>query len=56
MWYELRKIYLFHDAVHLVKSIQNSLLNYIWFIFPSFKFDCFKDPINVPGGEMEIFS
>ena len=27
--------------------------NYKQFIFPSFKFDGFKDPINLPGGEMK---
>ena len=51
IWYELRKIYLFYDAVHLMKNIRNNLLNYKRFIFPSFKFDGFKDPINVSGGE-----
>ena len=50
-WYKLRKIYLFYDAVNLVKNIQN---NSERFIFPSFKFDDFKDLFNVPGG-MEIF-
>ena len=28
-------------------------MNYKWFIFPSFKFDGFKDTINVPGGEIK---
>ena len=28
-------------------------LNYKRFIFPSFKFDGFKDPIDVPGGEIK---
>ena len=46
LWYELRKIYLFYDAVHLVKKIR-----YKWFIFTSFKLDGFKDPINVSGEE-----
>ena len=49
--YELRKIYLFYDAVHLAKNIRNNLLNYKWFILPSLKFDGFKDYINVTGGE-----
>ena len=53
IWYELRKIYLFYDAVHLVKNIRNNLLNYKRFIFPLFKFDGFKDPINFPGGEIK---
>ena len=53
IWYELRKIYLFYDAVHLVRNIRSNLLNYKRFIFPSFKFDGFKDPINVPDGEIK---
>ena len=51
IWYELRKIYLFYDAVHLAKNIRNNLLNYKRFIFPSLKFDGFKYYINVTGGE-----
>ena len=53
IWFDRRKIYLFYDAAHLMKNIRNNLLNYKRFIFPSFKFDGFKDPINVPGGEMK---
>ena len=53
IWYELRKIYLFYDAFHLMNNIRNNLLNCKRFIFPSFKFDAFKDPINVPGGEIK---
>ena len=53
IWYELRKKYLFYDAVHLVKNIRNNLLTYGRFIFSSFKFDGFKDPINVPGREIK---
>ena len=53
IWYKLKKIYLFYDAVHLVKNIRNNLLNYKWFIFPSFKFHGFKDPIKVLGGEIK---
>ena len=52
-WYELRNIYLFYDAVHFVKSIRSNLLNYKRFIFRSFKFDGFKDPINLLGGEIK---
>ena len=36
-----------------MKNIRSNLLNYKRFIFPSFKFDGFKDPINFPGGEIE---
>ena len=42
---------LFYDAAHLVKNIRNNLLKYIRFIFSSFKFDSFKDLINLPDGE-----
>ena len=55
IWYELRKIYVFYDAAHFVKNIRSNLLNYKRFIFisPSFKFDGFQDPSNVPGGEIK---
>ena len=47
-WYEFRKIYLFYDAVHLMKNIRNNLLNNKrFFIFPSFKSDDLKEPIRV---------
>ena len=36
-----------------MKNIPNNLLNYKRFIFPSFKFDGFKDPINILGGEIK---
>ena len=45
-------IYLFYDAVHLIKNIRNNLLNARRFIFPPFKFDKFYDNIDVPGGEI----
>ena len=45
-------IYLFYDAVHLIKNIRNNFLNARRFIFPPFKFDKFYDDINVPGGEI----
>ena len=50
--YEPRRIYLFYDAIHLVKDIRNNLSHYIQLIFLSFKFDGFKDLSSVPGGEM----
>ena len=46
-------MYLCYDAVHLVKNIRNNLLDYKRFIFPSFKFEGFKNPVNVAGGEMK---
>ena len=53
IWYELRKTYLFYDTIHLVKNIRNNLLNHKRFVFPSFKLDGIKDPVNVPGGEIK---
>ena len=53
IWYELRKTYLFYDTIHLVKNIRNNLLHHKRFVFPSFKLDGIKDPVNVPGGEIK---
>ena len=50
--YESQKMYLFFDTVHLIKSVRNNLLNYKRFLFPSFNFNDFKDPINLQGGEI----
>ena len=50
IWFKFKKIYLFYDTVYLMKNIGNNLLNYERSIFPSFKFDGFKDPINLPSG------
>ena len=36
-----------------MKNIRNNLLNYKRYIFPSFKFDGFKDLMNAPGGEIK---
>ena len=49
--YKLRKIYLFCNALYLVKNIRNNLLNYKRFIFPTLTFDGFKDHIKIPSGE-----
>lgn len=45
-------LYLFFDAVHILKNIRNNLLNYRRFIFPSFTFDGFFDKIYLPAGEI----
>ena len=42
-----------YDAVQSGKNIRNNLLNYKCFSFPSFKFDGFKNPINVQGGKIK---
>ena len=52
MLHKSRKIYLCYDTVHLIKNVRNNLLKCKWFIFPQFEFSGFKDPINVPGGEI----
>ena len=46
MMYESKKIYLFHDTVHIMKNIRNNFLNCKRFLFPSFKF-CY-----VTGGSL----
>ena len=48
-----QKVYPNHDAVHLMKNNRNDLLNYKRSIFPSFKFDGFKDSINITGEEIK---
>ena len=40
------------DVVHLIKIVRNNLLKCKRFIFPPFEFSRFKDPVNVPGGEI----
>ena len=45
-------ICLFFDPVHSLKNIRNNLFNSQRFIIPSFKFDQFFDPIDVPGGKL----
>ena len=47
-----QKTYLFFDFVHLVKNIRNNLLNRKRFLFPTFNFTGFYDPISVSGGEI----
>ena len=47
-----RKFTCFFYTVHLIKSIRNNLLNYRRFLFPSFSFNNFKDPINFQDGEL----
>ena len=46
-------IYLFHDAVHLVKNIRNNLLNQKRLIFPPFtKYDMNDLKVEFKGGEI----
>ena len=47
-----QKIYLLHDAVHLIKNVKNNLLNYKRFIFPAFEYDALEDPISFKGGQI----
>ena len=55
--YYYQKIYLLHDAVHLINTVRNNLLNYKSFIFPDFEYDGFKDPILLKDGQIswELF-
>ena len=50
MLHKSRKFYLCYDDVHLLKNARNNLLKR--FMFPPFEFSGFKDPTNVPGGEI----
>ena len=50
---ELSKVYLSYDTFHLIKNVQNNLLNHKRLLFPSFTFNGFKDSINVTGGELK---
>ena len=50
--HDYQKIYLLHDAVHLIKNVRNNLLNYKRFIFPAFEYDGFEDPISFKGGQI----
>ena len=52
MLHKSRKIYFCYDHAHLIKNVRNNLLKCKGFIFPPFEFSGFKDPINVPGGEI----
>ena len=45
-----QSIYLFYDAVHLIKNIRNNLLAYRHFSFPEFSFNEFYDDLFVPEG------
>ena len=47
-----KKLYLFHDSVHLIKNIRNNLLNRRRFIFPSFTFTNLFDDVRVDDGEI----
>ena len=49
-----QKIYLLHDAVHLIKNVRNNLLNYERFIFPAFKYDGFEDAISFKAGQTNV--
>ena len=50
--HDYQKMYLLHDAVHLIKNVRNNWLNYKRFLFPAFEYDGFEDPIQFKGGQM----
>ena len=43
--HDYQKLYLLHDAVHLINNVRNNLLNFKHFLFPAFEYDSFEDPI-----------
>ena len=46
-------VYLFFDAVHLIRNVWNNLLaKKKTNIFPTFSFDGFQEKLDVPGGEI----
>ena len=45
-------VYLFFDAVHLIKNVRNNLLAKKILIFPPFSFNGFQEKLDVPGGEI----
>ena len=45
-------VFLFFDAVHLIKNVRNNLLAKTRFIFPPFSFNGFQEKLDVPGGEI----
>ena len=45
-------VYLFFDAVHLIKNVRNNLLARKRLIFPPFSFNGFQEKLDVPGGEI----
>ena len=47
-----KRIYLFYDSVHLMKSIRNNLHNHKGLLFPPYDFEEFDDGICVPAGEI----
>ena len=49
----LGNIYLYYDAIRLIKNIRNNLLNQKKFVFPLSTYNRFVDPINVSGGELK---
>ena len=50
--HDYQKIFLHHDAVRLIKNVRNNLLNYKRFIFPTFEYDGFEDPISFKDGQI----
>lgn len=52
VWVNDQPIYLFYDAVHLVKNIRNNLLNQKRLLFPPFICDDMDVSVKVAGGEI----
>ena len=50
--HDYQKVYLLHDALHLIKNVRNYLLKCKRFIFPAFEYDGFEDPISFKGDQI----
>ena len=52
IWVNEKPIYLFYDAVHLIKNIRNNLLTRKRFLFPPFTSEEMETHVYVAGGEI----
>ena len=50
--HDYQKIYLLHDAAHMIKNVRNNLLNCKRSIFPAFEYDGFEDPVSFKSGQV----
>ena len=50
--FQLQKVYLFYDIVHLIKNVRNNLLSKKRLVFPQFSFFEFNDDVIVNPGEI----
>ena len=50
--FQLQKIYLFYDTVHLIKNVRNNFISKKRLVFPQFSFFEFDDDVIVNPGEI----